>query len=165
VIFYKYILIGAFIAVTLKLLCNRDLLKGLYLFTFLVILFEFPLVALSELLTDSNYLALNYYSKICIYYYLYVFLFYFKNKKWVKYYWMLFLVYLIITQALFIFNYSEDLLDTFSYNVGMILCLPLVLLYLYEIIAIKSMIHDYTYLLEFLFFMPLPSLSLILQTC
>ncbi len=85
----------------------------------------------------SNYGLVNISSKICAYYYLFIFWYSFKNRNWGKWVGYIFVTYVILSILYYTCWGSDKILDTVSYNVGILLTLPLVLLYLYEVIHKK----------------------------
>ena len=91
------------------------------------------------------YPIINPYAKVCLYYYLFVFYQYFKNRPWSG--WLRFgiLGFVIITLIWNFGFHDHSKIDYLSYNVGFLILFPLMFRYLYEVIYLRpfyNVFHD-----------------------
>lgn len=103
-------------------------------FMTMVVILEIPADNLYKEYYPSNYPLKNLFSKLCIYYYLYVFYVLYKGRSWGRSLRYSLIFYIAVTlgwQTIFQDNSSIDYL---SYNIGFLLLIPLMLKYLYEVI-------------------------------
>jgi hypothetical protein len=83
---------------------------------------------------DNKYPVLNPYAKLCMYYYLFVFFWHFKDKPWAnKIKWGI-LFFAIVTMTYNFLYHDHTRIDLLSYNAGFLLLFPLMFRYLYEVI-------------------------------
>lgn len=97
-------------------------------------------ISLSEINFGSqgnNYQVKNWVSKVCAIYYMYTYFHYFKNKPWMAWYRWVLLGYSVSVIVYNIFLHNNNRLDPTSYNIGFLLIIPMILIYLYDIIYTK----------------------------
>ncbi len=135
---FKFILIAALCVTLYGYVQGKRTLPGFTLFMILVFIFEFPLDYMFNTYLPSNFGLKNYFSKLCVYYYIWVYLDYFKAKAWNIYYKGVWCLYILVTQLYFYLGKQSTYIDALSYNAGMILLLPLLLAYLYDVVYKKS---------------------------
>ena len=123
---------GAVVVTIFNIIGRRQSLSYFHLFIMLVIGLEIIIPWSFKLYFTSNYLILNYYSKICMYYYIYLFIKIFEDRYWTKWYTILLVLFIIVTQANYFIALPVKKIDAISYNIGMVILFPLILKYLFE---------------------------------
>jgi hypothetical protein len=91
------------------------------------------------------YPIINPYAKFCIYYYLFVFYQYFKDKPWAGKLKYGIVGFITITLFWNFFYHDHSQIDYLSYNVGFLILFPLMFRYLYEVLYLRpfyNVFHD-----------------------
>ncbi len=135
---YKLILILVFVIALLYHLKGKKSLPIFFPFISIVIFFEIFCEYCYYRFYGNNILILNIYSRLCIYYYLFIYLEYFKEKSWKQFLKYLIFIYVMVSLVIFIYSIKKTKVDILNYNLGMTIILPLILFYLYDIIYNKS---------------------------
>lgn len=135
---YKILLIITFLVVVVFKIKGRKNLPLFFPFILIVILFEIFGEYCYYKLYGDNILILNFYSRLCIYYYLFIYWNYLKEKSWSKQLKYIIILYSIISFLTFFYVLPEINADIVNYNLGMAIVLPLILMYLYDIIYNRS---------------------------
>lgn len=94
---------------------------------------------------DNQFPVMNPYAKLCIYYYLFVFYRYFKDRSWGLGLKWLIIAFAILTMTYNFFFHDQTQIDYMSYNLGYLILFPLMFRYLYEVIYKRpyyNVFHD-----------------------
>ncbi len=92
----------------------------------------------------NNIIGYNIFSRFCNYYYLYVFLQFYRKQSWVNTYYIIVITYIIWSIVYLIINIHVLEFDVVSYNVGMIILLPVLLKYLFDVIYKRDYYNIYS---------------------
>ena len=111
-----------------------------YFLTFMVMVvcFEIPIDIWFKNQYGHNLHLKNLMAKLCIYYYLFVFYDYFRDRSWSKT--MKYIIIIFVTITL-VWNFGfqdQHSIDYLSYNAGYLILIPMMLLYLHEVIYKKD---------------------------
>lgn len=107
-------------------------------FMVMVVGFEVPLDICFMNLYGHNLELKNLMAKLCIYYYLFVFYDYFKNRAWSRVLKYFILLYIITTLTWNFAFQDHSTIDYLSYNAGYLILIPMMLRYLYEVIYMRD---------------------------
>lgn len=129
---YEAIIIIAFLLSIYFSVFGKLKLPKLMWFITTVFLFELFIEFYYDKWFGDNLVVLNLYSRICVYYYLYVFCIYFRSKKWMKTFKILALIYVTGTLLSYLIFLPAERIDYATYNIGMIMVLTLVGAYMYH---------------------------------
>lgn len=149
---YEIIIIIAFIIAFFRKKNKQEALPYFTFFITFVFLFEIFFEYYYYRINGDNLIVLNYYSRLCMYYYLFVFLQYFKQFMWAKKYNISFVAYVILSQIYFLLDWPDERLDGLTYTVGMIILFPLILKYLYTVVydsKYSNILYDPYFYLSF----------------
>jgi hypothetical protein len=107
-------------------------------FMVMVVSFEIPIDIWFKSLYGHNLHLKNLMAKLCIYYYLFVFYHYYRDRVWSMLLKYIILLYMTITLVWNFGFQDQDSIDYISYNAGYLILIPLMLLYLHEVIYKKD---------------------------
>lgn len=107
-------------------------------FMVVVVCFEMPIDNWYYKHYGTNYPIANIMAKFCIYYYLFVFYQYFRVKAWSDKLKVGILAYVVITLTWNFGFHNHKQIDYLSYNAGYLILIPMMLLYLREVIYKKT---------------------------
>lgn len=94
---------------------------------------------------ETMYPVANPYAKLCMYYYLFVFYWYFKDRSWASWLKWLIIAFAIVTMTYDLRYHDHTQIDYLSYNLGFLILFPLMFRYLYEVIYVRpyyNVFHD-----------------------
>ena len=131
---YEPIIAITFLILVWFVIDNRKGLIGLPLFLSVVTAFELIIKHLYFHRHGSNLLVLNFYSRICVYYYLFIYWYYFRDRKWMRSVEILILLFILSSLLVFFVVMPALTIDYLSYNLGMCMVLTLIGIYLYDVI-------------------------------
>jgi len=135
---YKIILIAGFIVATYFQVNGKKSLPIFFPFMLVVVVFELFIEYYYYKIYGDNILILNFYSRLCIYYYLFVYWHYFRNRIWAGKLKFIVITYSLISFISFLIFLPKLEIDILNYNIGMFIVIPLIGVYLYEIIYLRD---------------------------
>ena len=130
--FYEIMLILALLVTVYYKFQGKRQLILFDCFIFFVVIFELFVEYYYFKIFGSNLIILNFYSRFCIYYYLFIYWHYFKARRWGFALRRLIQTYIVITLLVFIIIWPDKRIDYITYNIGMLIVLPLIGIYLYD---------------------------------
>jgi hypothetical protein len=107
-------------------------------FMVMVVSFEIPIDIWFKNLYGHNLHLKNLMAKLCIYYYLFVFYHYYRDRNWSNTLKYIIIFFVIITLTWNFAFQDQNSIDYLSYNAGYLILIPLMLLYLHEVIYKKD---------------------------
>ncbi len=135
---YEVILLITFFITCIGTVKKWKMLPLFSLFITTVILFELFIEYYYAQYVGNNLVVLNLYSRLCVYYYLFIYYQYFKLKKWASKLKFVIALYVILSLLAFLIILPAESIDIITYNLGMLLVIPLVILYLYDSIHVMD---------------------------
>ncbi|MBK8669018.1 MAG: hypothetical protein IPN89_05930 [Saprospiraceae bacterium] len=135
---YDYINLAALVVSFVYLLLGRRSLSYLPLFLLIGNFVEIFLVKYWTTTYRTNAAIYNFFGLFCVAYYFYIYLLHFKNKSWITYYYWALISLSLYTIIQVFMNYhllDKMIITNYTYNIGMVLTLVLVLTYFYTIIS------------------------------
>lgn len=135
---FEYILLTTFLITIYGNLKKWKMLPFFPLFITTVVLFELLIEYYYAQYVGNNLVILNLYSRLCVYYYLFIYYQFFKFKKWAPKLKLVIVLYVILSFLAFLFIMPSENIDIITYNLGMFLVIPLVILYLYDSIHVMD---------------------------
>ncbi len=131
---YEYILVTTLGISLVSQARKTNSLPYFFPFILVVVLVELFIEMWYYKMYGTNFPVMNIYSKICLYYYLFVFYKYFERTKWSATLKWIIIFYIIITLLWNFAFHDATRIDYISYNVGYLILFPLMFLYLNKVI-------------------------------